>query len=341
MIILALSDPRASAHDPLNRLVHILRLGWAYKVGRSARLPYPPYQFTIEPTNSCNLRCPFCPQSDPEHSCRRAFGQLTEANLRLFLAHLRDIRPANRHLNFTLDGEPFLNRDFVRFVELAAEEGYFSVFATNATRLDPPTADRLIAAGPFRASIDFAASEQIFESIRGRKGDYGIVLTNLRYLVERSTTNHGVHVDIHDIAPYAGIEAKGALAQLGALFPTNLPRRVRFDSRVFHNFCGHLPFRRTGNNYRLCPYPWTQMAVAHNGDCVACCRDTVGRSVLGNVFRQPIMEIWNGEAYQRFRRNLLDGCPELNAACKDCDLPWSKGMPRWRPAYVMRSLLDR
>jgi radical SAM protein with 4Fe4S-binding SPASM domain len=325
----------------MNKFLHVLRLGWAYRVRRSTWLPYPPYQYTIEPTNSCNLRCPFCPQSDPEHAQRRTFGQLTEANLRIFLARLQAAHPGSRNLNFTLDGEPFLNRDFVRFVELAAQEGYFSIFATNATRLDAPTADHLIAAGPFRASIDFAATPEAFESIRGRKGDYDLVLRNLRYLLEQSKTHSGVHVDIHDIAPYTGIDPTVSLAQLRALFPADLPRRIRFDSRIFHNFCGHLPLKRTNGNYRLCPYPWTQMAVAHNGDCVACCRDTVGRSVLGNVFRQPIMEVWNGEAYQRLRRNLLEGRPELNAACKDCDLPWSKGQPRWHPLYILHSLLGR
>jgi radical SAM protein with 4Fe4S-binding SPASM domain len=327
----------------VNKLQHILRLGWAYEVRRATRLHYPPYQYTIEPTNSCNLRCPFCPQSDPDHAHRRpaAAGQLTEENFRIFLNRLREAHPANRNLNFTLDGEPFLNRHFIPFVQLAAEAGYFSIFATNATLLDPSTADRLVAAGPFRASIDFAARQEVFESIRGRAGDYERVLENLRYLMEQSRRHRGVHVDVHDIATYMGADPAASLAELRALFPADLPSRIRFDTRIFHNFCGHLPMERSRAAYRLCPYPWTQMAVAHNGDVVACCRDTVGRSVLGNAFRQPVMQIWNGDTYQRFRQNLIDRHPERNAACRDCDLPWSAGQARWRWRYVLRSLTGR
>lgn len=83
------------------------------------------------------------------------------------------------------------------------------------------------------------------------------------------------------------------------------------------------------------------MAVTHSGDCVACCRDTVGRTVLGNVFERSPMEIWNGEESQQLRQNLLDGRPDLNAACRDCDLPWSSEQKRWRLSYILRSLLER
>jgi radical SAM protein with 4Fe4S-binding SPASM domain len=94
-------------------------------------------------------------------------------------------------------------------------------------------------------------------------------------------------------------------------------------------------------NYRLCPYPWTQMAVTYSGDCVPCCRDTAARSVLGNVFDNSIMTVWNGEKYRQFRRNLIDKRPDLNQACRHCDLPFSGGQPRWQPGYLYRSLVKR
>jgi len=325
----------------MNKLLHLFKLGWAYKIARPTKLNYPPYQFTIEPTNVCNLRCPFCPQSDPEHAHRRAFDQLSMDNFKLFLKHLRDAHPGNSNLNFTLDGEPFINPQFVDFVELAAAEGYFCIFASNGTLLDRKAADRLAAAGPFRASIDFAPDKDTFETIRGRKGDYDNVLANLRYLIELAKTNKNVHLDIHDITSYTGADPALSMQRLRALFPADLPSRVSIEPRIFHNFCGHLMMPQKERRYRLCPYPWVQMAIAHNGDCVGCCRDTVGRSVLGNVFKQSVMDIWNGAPYQQFRQNLLDGRPDLNPACKDCDMPWSAGEPRWKLGYVVRSLLGR
>lgn len=321
--------------------IHILRLVWAYRVSRSTELSYPPYQFTIEPTNACNLRCTFCPQSDPDHFALRPIGYLSLPKFRLFLDRVTDSGTSNRNLNLTLDGEPFLNNEFPRMIELAIEAGFFPVFATNGILFGGENATRLLSAGPFRASIDFASDSGIFEAIRGRRGHFDIVRDNLIRLMEESRTSRGVHLDIHDITPFAGIDPSESLRRMRSLFPDNLPSRVSFHTRLFHNFCGHLDAEYSCDAYRLCPYPWTQMAVTYGGDCVPCCRDTVGRSVLGNILDKSVMEVWNGRPYRQFRRNLLDRRPDLNAACAECNLPYSGGDPRWRIRYVSRSLLGR
>ncbi|MFZ5980326.1 MAG: radical SAM/SPASM domain-containing protein [Candidatus Zixiibacteriota bacterium] len=325
----------------MNRLLHIFKLGWAYRIAKSVTLSYPPFQYTLEPTNVCNLNCSFCPQSDPEHHRRRPHGKLTEENFRLFLHRLKEADPGNDKLNLTLDGEPFLNQLTPRFMELAAEAGYVTVLATNGTLLDRATTDRLAAGGHFHLSIDFAADSKIFETIRARSGQYDIVLKNLNYLIEKAADNRNVNLSINDIASFAGERPETSLKKMRALFPVELPSRIKFTSRQFHNFCGHLPAHKTSDRYRVCPYPWTQLAVTWSGDCVACCRDTAGRTVLGNVFENPVMAIWNGESYHRFRQNLLDGKPERNAACKNCDLPYSGGEKRWKIGYVINSLLGR
>ena len=325
----------------MNKLTHIIKLGRAYRLTKAVSLSYPPFQYTLEPTNVCNLNCAFCPQSDPDHHTRRKHGKLTEENFRLFLKRLQEAAPGNDKLNLTLDGEPFLNKLTPRFMELAAEAGYVTVLATNGTLLDRVTIDRLTPIGPFHLSIDFAADKNIFETIRAKTGQYETVLDNLRYLTDKARDCHNVNLSINDIASFAGEDPVTSLKKLRGLFPSDLPPRVKFTTRQFHNFCGHLPARKTSDLYRLCPYPWTQLAVTYDGDCVACCRDTAGRSVLGNVFENTIMEIWNGEKYRQFRQNLLDRKPERNAACAECDLPYSGGEKRWKIGYILNSLLGR
>ena len=325
----------------MHKFVHLFKLGWSYKIAKATVLSYPPYQYTIEPTNKCNLACDFCPQSDPEHKNRRPLGVLTTDKLRLFLERMKAAGSSNRNLNFTLDGEPFLNRDFIAFIEMTNRAGYFPRFATNGTLLDKEKIDQLVAAGPFLASIDFASDVEIFEAIRGKKGHFAKLHENLLYLIEKSRTEPGVHLDIHDITSYAGYDPDRSLDKMRQLFPFDIPSRIKFDYRQFHSFCGHLEATGDKTSYRVCPYPWTQMAVAHHGDCVACCRDTVGRSVLGNVFDDPIMTVWNNDRYRQFRQNLLDRRPDLNGACKDCDLPYADDPVRWKPLYILRSLLGR
>ncbi len=321
--------------------IHLIRLAWSYKIARSKRLSYPPYQFTVEPTNACNLRCVFCPQSDPKHRALRPVGRMSPDDFRIILKRIDESGSSNRNLNLTLDGEPFMNNKFLDLVELTIQSGRFPVFASNGTLIDLDMADRLVEAGPFRASIDFASDARIFKQIRGENGDFETVYRNLSYIAELSRNNRHVHLDIHDVTPFAGGDPEESLQALREMFPDDLPKRIRFSSREFHNFCGHLGEVIHDSDYRLCPYPWTQMAVTHSGDCVACCRDTAARSVFGNLFKQTVMEVWNGDTYRRFRQNLLDGHPDLNVACAKCDLPYSSGAARWKPRYILRSLLGR
>ncbi|MCP4706672.1 MAG: radical SAM protein, partial [candidate division Zixibacteria bacterium] len=302
----------------MNKLTHIFKLVWAYKIKKATVLSYPPYQYTIESTNVCNFKCDFCPQSDPDHAACRPHGQLTIENFKLFLKKRRVVKPGNNNINFTLDGEPFINKNFTKFIELAAKDRLFSIFASNGSLINPEKADILTEAGPFRASIDFSSDKNIFETIRSKKDNYDKLLENLRYLINKARENENVNLEINDITTFAGVDPTESLAKMKNLFSSDIPSRVKFRTRVFHNFCGHLELgdEEKKKKYRLCPYPWTQMAVTHSGDCVACCRDTSARSIFGNIFEDDIEKIWNGEKYQLFRQNLLDKRPELNKACK-------------------------
>ena len=91
---------------------------------------------------------------------------------------------------------------------------------------------------------------------------------------------------------------------------------------------GHLmsPMERTDRPYQGCRRPWTLMYVTANGNVLPCCiapftgvpYDSI---VLGNIFKQTVEEIWNGERYRHWRRSMLDGEPP--AACAGCGANWS------------------
>ena len=75
-----------------------------------------------------------------------------------------------------------------------------------------------------------------------------------------------------------------------------------------------------------CQRPWTLSYVTANGNVLPCCispwvaRDYEGL-VLGNAFTAPFDEIWNGERYQRFRREFESETPP--DPCRGCGLSWS------------------
>lgn len=65
---------------------------------------------------------------------------------------------------------------------------------------------------------------------------------------------------------------------------------------------------------QYCDYLHKRIYVSSSGDVTPCC--VPGRPVLGNVHRNSIQEIWNGEAYNEFRRRFFSSNPV--DCCKGC-----------------------
>lgn len=79
-----------------------------------------------------------------------------------------------------------------------------------------------------------------------------------------------------------------------------------------------------------CRRPYTLTYITSSGNVLSCCfapfghrsaREYREERVLGNVFQQPIEEIWQGERYEAFRRAFESDHPARH--CSQCGLNWS------------------
>ena len=86
--------------------------------------------------------------------------------------------------------------------------------------------------------------------------------------------------------------------------------------------------RRANNEqpWSLCTRPWTLMYFTAHGRALPCCIAPFSMRgydafTLGEATQQSLREIWNGEAYRTFRRELLSDAPPT--CCANCGLRWS------------------
>ena len=78
--------------------------------------------------------------------------------------------------------------------------------------------------------------------------------------------------------------------------------------------------------WSLCSRPWTLMYFTAHGRAIPCCIAPFSMRgydsfTLGDATQQSLREIWNGPAYQEFRRALLSDDPPRS--CAGCGLRWS------------------
>ncbi len=75
-----------------------------------------------------------------------------------------------------------------------------------------------------------------------------------------------------------------------------------------------------------CKRPWTVSYITANGNVLPCCLspstvEDYNSIILGNVFEDRFMDIWNGEEYRVLRKQLRS--PDPVQACKGCGVRWS------------------
>jgi len=307
-----------------SKIAYYAKAYYESHMARRVVVSYMPEYVAVEVTNVCNFRCSFCPQSDPDHHTHVPRTYLDEETCALFLKKIRDAGVQTNLMHWTLDGEPFMHKGFDKLCRVGAEYGFTNAyFGTNGTLCTP---DRLLQLPldkcRFNLAIDYCADPDYFESVRGGRDSWERVKTNVAAILSDERFRN-VYVDITDISSFSvtdEAELRERFASLKALFGEH--RRIGYRTRTFHNATGFLSSLRKEGRYHLCPYPWTTLRVAANGDIVACCRDLRHKTVLGNLKTEDLPQIWNGAPMQELRQALLDGKPERAAACKDCDLPY-------------------
>ncbi len=95
----------------------------------------------------------------------------------------------------------------------------------------------------------------------------------------------------------------------------------RSDPRGLSNRAGNLPGAEVPVRAldAFCVRPFEQLYVAYDGRVVLCCQDWRLEEVMGDARNTPLAEIWQGEAYQRKRAELMRRSRE--GLCAACDFP--------------------
>ncbi len=320
-------------------------LGFVLKKGRA---PLPSF-FNIDPSNRCNLRCVFCPQSDPPESM--SFGTM---DLELFERILGQIE---RHtvcagISLFLSGEPLLNRNLNRMIEMVRERfGMGPLIATNATLLSKEKSKELLDAGAGLFMIDFCADREHFETMCP-PGDWQRVHDNIKGLAQLiSERGDKVVIKLKDL-DWRGEtrqERDESMDRLKSLFGEAFP--FEYISYNLHNWAGEFAGKAEENyGYRAggrgkepkfhpCSHLWLMMNIHYDGKVSICCRDIMQEAVIGDIRESGLPEIWNGEKMRRARRLMSSGHYERIPVCARCDRIWTGSYSGGSPLRIAQKFL--
>ena len=283
----------------------------------------------MEPTTSCNLRCPQCPSGLREFT--RPTGMLKEELFRKIISQLA------KHLHsltFYFQGEPYLNPDFLNMVAFANTLGIYTITSTNAHYLTEENSRRTVLSklDKLVISVD-GVTQEVYEQYR-IGGTLAKVMEGTRELLKQrkllgSKTPHVVWQFVVFRPNQGQVEAVKKLGKELGVDEVKIKTAQIYDfenghalipdiahySRYKKNNTGQFEIRNKLLNQ--CWRMWQGCVITWDGKIVPCCFDKDATYKLGDLQTESFEKIWFSEPYNHFRRSVLTGRNQIDI-CTNC-----------------------
>ncbi len=335
---------RVVAHQGVSGLLNLARV--SAQVARRRHPPsvgYSPPCLFLEVTNRCNLTCNTCPLGTPS----LAYNGYQKADMSFEQArHVLDQFPNLVYVVVQGIGEPLLNKDTARIIRYCTERGISTYFNSNGTALTENKSREMIEAGLTNLSVSVNSfDEEIFAYTRAGASIKKIAenvarfvelrraagarrpLLSFRAILMKETApamedlvarSEQIGVDVlyvqllnntlgDAVVGESCLSRPEVEAFLDKLRGWRVGRRIEIITEAFGE---------SSNDLGQCQLPWFSPLVTAEGYVTPCCT-IYNPSVLnmGNIFETPFSEIWNSEAFRRFRADFYDKQPPECVGC--------------------------
>lgn len=311
----------------------------SFQVARLLRRPVHwgrPAKVGVEPTTSCNLRCPECPSG--LRSFTRPTGML---DLPTFDAVCEALQHDLVYMLLYFQGEPYLNPKFLPMAAAAARRKIYTATSTNGHYLNDQNARATVESGIHEVvvSID-GATQATYEQYRVG-GNLDKVLDGTRRLLHWRDTlrSQTPYVILQFLVTAANEHEIPAIEALGKELGVD---KVVFKTAQIYDYADGHPLipkderyarykRGADGKYVLknpldnqCWKMWMGAEVTWDGRVLPCCFDKDAQHEMGRLGEMTMDEIWRGPAYRDFRAKLLRSRKGIDI-CTNC----SEGTEVW------------
>jgi radical SAM protein with 4Fe4S-binding SPASM domain len=291
----------------------------------------------IEITNICNLSCNFCPKTgrDLKIMDEDSFTHIVKA-----------VKPYTDHVYFHLMGEPFLNPELGRFLEISNDNGLKVNITTNGTLIN--SVKDILTASPALRQVNISLSSfEANEKTEDLNGYIDNVVDFITEANEKSNIIFSIRLWNMD-----GDELKGSNksnADILNLLESKLRLGYRLSERlqeahsvklrenVYLNMAEkfHWPDinKDIADDRVFCHGLRDHMGILVDGTVVPCCLDSEGNIPLGNIFKTSLEDILESER----ANNLHDGFSRRCAVeelCKRCGYAKRYNSQRVKPLQI-------
>ncbi len=310
-----------------------------------------PYTLLIEPSNYCNFRCTQCFQSlKGDNYLTKNRGLMDMGLYKEVIQQMKDWEgPKFKVLKLSLYGEPFTNPDFGEMLKIAKE-------AEIAERIETTTNISLLSEPLCRQLVEYEIDYMRVSIYAGNQERY-VKITNcqtveIRRILEQLKSIQDMKKSLKKEKPFVSAKMLDTYTEendeflslfSGVADEVYIDKPHNWIATEEKSFIDSLygaekqealqeDLRHTISKRISCPMPFTTLAIRSNGDVSPCCIDWIGGTNLGNIRKEKIRDIWNGDEMFEFRRMQLEGRRAENSSCRNCEFVCND--------YYMRDNID-
>ncbi len=298
-----------------------------------------PISISIEPTTSCNLRCPECPSG--LRSFTRPTGMLEPE---FFKKIINEIKDNLIYLTFYFQGEPYLNPAFLDMAAYASSNGIYTSTSTNAHYLTTENARKTVESGIDRVIISIdGTTQETYEQYRVG-GDLEKVIEGAKNLIaaKKKANSATPYVVFQFLVLRPNEHQLDDLQKLGNELGVDEVKFKTAQVYDYENGNDLIPHNEKYSRYKKyadgkwriknellnqCWRMWSGCVITWDGLVVPCCFDKDATHRLGDLKTEPFKNVWQSELYNSFRASILNSRKEIDICtnCTEGTKVWEEG----------------
>ncbi|WP_291124891.1 radical SAM/SPASM domain-containing protein [Flavobacterium sp. UBA6031] len=264
-----------------------------------------PQVLQIEITTKCNLACTFCKNGTQEVQSR---GNISLNNYKFILIQGKGFW---ERVNLWGTGEPFLHPDFFEMASLAKRMNVERIkVSTNGHYFTNENIKLILECGITDIRIGIESVDPETYRTQRVKGSLSKIVTGVKELVKaRNESKKKIKLTICSV--------------ISTFDPTEKKRIEEFTKNIGADEFEAMP-NIWGDQFLVddlpkptsrCNQQLSTFNVLANGDVIPCCHTYMGEIILGNIYKNSILEIWNGEPAVTERRSFLENKFRFCSGC--------------------------
>lgn len=275
-----------------------------------------PYVIYIDPCDTCNFRCKFCPSGNLElmkSTKGRGHGPMDFEVYKSIIDRLEEFQDPIRVVRLYKEGEPLVNPRFADMVRYAkASKKVLRVdTTTNASLLTPERSLEILDAGLDRLNISIeGVNANHYQEFSGYKLDYRKFVENIAFFYEhKGNCEMNIKINGDILTPeqeeefyrtFGDITDGISVERTIEYWPKYNDMKVEFDETV--SLLGG-----KSKEVQVCPYVFYEMCINSNGSYSLCRFDWNHAMILDQHVSYPPTpkKIWDSITLWNFQQQFL------------------------------------